>query len=141
MPIPKPAEPERPLPVIDLDNEPFWNAVREHRLVLQRCAECLLYRQPPMPMCPHCNSFEQEWVESTGRGKVHSWEIVRVPSHPFFSNVPYNVVLVEMDEGPRLFGNLLDVDPEDIHDGMSVRVDFVDIEEDFTLYQFRAAKE
>lgn len=137
MPIPEAATAERPLPIIDLDSEPFWDAVRNHTLVLQRCANCKTYRHPPMPMCPNCNSFDQEWVESAGRGKVHSWIVVRVPSHPFFGQVPYNVVLVEMEEGPRLFSNLLGVEPEDIYENMPVQVDFVDVEDDFTLFQFR----
>jgi uncharacterized OB-fold protein len=92
-----------------------------------------------MPMCPQCNSFEQEWIESSGRGRVYSWEIVRVSVHPFFSEVPYNVVLVEMEEGPRLFSNLLDVEFDAIYENMPVQVDFVDVDDDFTLYQFRPA--
>lgn len=141
MVMPQPALPERPLPAIDLDDLPFWEAVKGHKLVLQRCTECQQYRHPPMPMCPHCNSFEHEWVESKGRGKVHSWIIVRRPAHPFFTQVPFNVVLVEMDEGVRLFSNLLDVAPEKIYENMPVQVDFVDVEDDFTLFQFRPVKD
>ena len=133
--------PERPLPVIDLDNAPFWDAVRSHQLVLQRCGDCKAYRHPPVPMCHDCSSFNVEWVPSRGRGKIHSWIIVRRPSHAYFTEVPYNVVLVEMEEGVRLFSNLLDAGPEEIYENMPVQVEFVDVEESFTLFQFRSVKE
>ncbi len=129
--------PLRPLPAFDHDNAPFWEAVRNHRLVLQRCGECKIYRHPPVPMCPHCGSFDIEWVPSDGRGRVYSWIVVRRPTHPFFAEVPYNVVLVQMEEGVRLFSNLLDVAPEEIRENMPVQVGFVDVEDDFTLFQFR----
>jgi uncharacterized OB-fold protein len=140
MSIPKLAAPQRPLPSPDLDDAPFWEGLKQHKLLLQRCAECKLWRHPPMPMCPACNSFEQEWIESPGRGTVYSWIIVRQHTHPFFSDMPYNVVLVELDEGVRIFSNLLDVAPEDIQSGMTVQVEFLDLgpeDENATLTQFR----
>ena len=132
--------PQRPLPAIDLDNAPFWEAVQDRRLVVQRCADCGTYQHPPTPMCGSCNSFNVQWVESDGMGTVHSWIVVNQPSHPFFTDVPYNVVLVELKEGIRLFSNLLDVAPNEIREGMEVRVDFVEVEEGVTLYQFRPAE-
>lgn len=140
MSIPRPAEPLRPLPVVDLDSAPFWEALKQHKLMLQRCADCKTFRHPPMPMCPACNSFEQEWVESTGRGTVYSWIVVRQHSHPFFNDMPYNVVLVELEEGVRVFSNLRDVAPEDLRAGLPVQVEFLDLgprDDDFTLPQFR----
>lgn len=140
MAVVRPAEPERPLPVVDLDSEPFWNGLRQHKLLLQRCADCKHYRHPPMPMCPSCNSFEQEWVESAGRGTVYSWITVHQQTHPFFTERPYNVVLVELEEGVRVFANLLDVAPDRIRADLPVRVDFLDLgpaDDSFTLLQFR----
>jgi uncharacterized OB-fold protein len=66
--------------------------------------------------------------------------VVRQHSHPFFKTMPYNVVLVELDEGVRLFGNLLDVAAEDLRAELPVRVDFLDLgpeDDNFTLPQFR----
>ncbi len=139
MTIPERATAERPLPIVDMDTAPFWDALKQRKLVLQRCADCDAYQHPPRPMCHNCNGFNVEWVESKGRGEVYSWIIVTVPSHPFFWEVPYNVVLVEMHEGVRLFANLVDVAPEEIKEGMPVRADFVDADEGFCLLQFRRA--
>lgn len=137
MTIPELAEAERPLPVVTLDTAPFWDALKEHKLKLQRCTDCKTYSYPPLPMCSNCNSFNNEWVESKGLGKIYSWIIVNRPFHPYFVDVPHNIVLVELEEGPRLFSNLLDVAPEDIHDGMPVKVDFIDVDDGFSLHQFR----
>jgi uncharacterized OB-fold protein len=120
MSIPSLAEPLRPLPEPDIDSKPFWDGLKEHRLLLQRCAACGSFRHPPMPMCPDCNSLEHEWVDSRGTGRVYSWIVVRQHSHPFFDDMPYNVVLVELEEGVRLFGNLLDVEPEELQADLPV---------------------
>lgn len=134
------AKPNRPLPLVDNDSAPFWEALKKHQLVLQRCSHCKKYVHPPTPMCPHCNSLEPEWPPSNGTGRVYSWIIVRRAAHPFFSEVPYNVVLVEMDEGVRLFGNLADMEPDQIREGMPVQLELQDVGEGFTLYQFRAVE-
>ena len=131
---------DRPLPVPDLDSAPFWEACRRHELRFQRCGDCGAFRFPPNPVCHRCRSRAVEWAESSGKGAVFSWIVVVHPVLPMWRPyVPYAVVLVEMDEGVRMAGNLRGCAPEDIREGMRVEVTFEDVTPEVTLPQFRAA--
>lgn len=125
-------------PRVDLDNQGFWEAVRQHRLVFQKCKDCGLLVHRPRPMCPRCNSMEREWVPSTGKGVVYSWVnfVYANAAYPGIK-VPYTVVVVEMAEGVRMISNLYDVKPEEVYVGMPVEVVFDDIADDLTLPKFR----
>ena len=95
----------RPYPRPDRDTARFWEAQRHHELSLQRCADCASFRFPVTPICPRCHSFEFEWAVCSGRGTVYSYTVVHHQTHPAFP-VPYTIVLVELEEGPRLIGQL-----------------------------------
>ena len=130
---------QRPIPAPDRDSEPFWAGVKQHKLLIQRCIDCSALRHPPQPACPDCGSLEIDWQQASGRGVVYSFVIQREPTHPFFQNVPYNVILVELEEGTRLVSNLLDVEPDEIRIGMSVELFFEDVDPEATLPKFRSA--
>lgn len=130
--------PEMPKPVPDQDSLPFWEGCREHRLLLQRCPDCGEVRYPPRPMCPACSAIGADWVQASGRGEVYSWVIPHHPVHPAVADrVPYNVVLVELEEGPRMVSNLVDAEPEELAAGLPVEVVFEDVGDDLTLPLFR----
>jgi uncharacterized protein len=132
--------PTMPVPIPDLDSAPFWEACRQGRLMLQRCTGCGQFRYPPKPICPRCRTLGGEWAEVSGRGKIYSWIVPHYPVHPAaVDKVPYNVVLVELEEGPRIVSNLLDVAPEQIEAGLAVVVDFEPLTETITLPKFRRA--
>ena len=95
----------RPYPRPDRDTAPFWEAQRDHELRLQRCSVCASFRFPVTPICPQCHSFDFEWALCSGRGIVYSYTVVHHQTHPAFP-VPYTIVLVELEEGPRLIGQL-----------------------------------
>ena len=125
-----------PVPLPDADSAPFWEAVAQHRLVLQRCAACGVLRHPPRTMCPSCLSFENEWIGASGRGRVWSWVVAHPPVLPAFAErTPYNVIVVELEEGVRMVGNLVGgaVPSEDL----PVEVVFEDVEEGVTLPQWK----
>ena len=131
---------QRPIPAPDDASEPFWSACARHELVLQRCAACTTLRHPPRPTCPTCTSFEVEWVPASGRGRVWSWVIAHPPVLPAFAErAPYNVVVIELEEGVRMIGNLLDVANEDIVEGMDVVVAWDDVEDGVALAAWRRA--
>ena len=128
----------KPLPEINELNYRYWEATKRHELVLQKCMECGHYRYPPGDTCPSCLSDRLEWVETRGRGTVYSWVVFHQIYHPAFAeDIPYTVVAVELEEGPRLVTNLLDCKPEDIEVGMPVEVVFDDVTDDITLPKFR----
>ena len=130
-------------PFIDLDNKAYWDAVKNHKLVIQKCGACEKYLQPPRPMCPQCHSMDTlEWVPSTGKGHVYSYIIYTTDRMAYPAiKLPYAVVLVEMEEGVRIVSNTVDIDTEEIHIGMPVEVTFVDVDKDLTLYMFKKRDE
>ena len=128
----------RPLPDPDETSVPFWEAAARGQIVIQRCASCEQVRHPPQPMCPSCNSFDAEWTRVSGRGRVWSWVVVHPPVLPAFAEkTPYNVAVVELDEGVRMIGNLLGLANEDIVEGMPVEATFEDVEGDVSLPQWK----
>ena len=90
-----------------LDDEFFWTAIAEGRLVFQRCSACGVVRHPPAPMCGECHSVEWDTQESSGHGHVYTWIVSHHPTKP--DAEPRVVVLVELDEGVRFVANLLGV--------------------------------
>ncbi len=97
-----------PLPVSNADSLPYWNAAREHRLLIRQCAECQALHFMPRYLCPFCWSDKLEWVESKGTGSVHSFTVIhRAPVAAFAGRTPYIVALIELDEGPRMMANIV----------------------------------
>jgi hypothetical protein len=127
---------------VDHDNKGFWDAIREHRLVFQKCKECGFIVHRPRPMCPQCLSTERDWVPSEGKGRIYSYVdfVYQNASYPGIQ-VPYVVVVVEMLEGVRMISNMIEESAEDICIGMPVEVVFDDIAEDLTLPKFRKIEE
>ena len=128
----------KPLPQITREMAPFWEAARRHQLVAQRCRGCGAYRFPARDICSRCLSREAEWVPVSGRGTIFSFAVMHQVYHPgFAAEVPYAVVVIELDEGARLVSNLVDCAPADIRAGMPVEVVFDDVASDVSLPKFR----
>ncbi len=134
----KPAAPAqlRPRPALNLDNEFWFEAAREHRLVVQRCLTCKTLRHPPGPCCPECQSFEWDTVEASGRGTLYSYVVAHHPRHPAF-DYPLLVAVVQLDEGTRLITNLTGVTPDDVTIGMPLEIEWLDADAELTLPLFR----
>ena len=98
-----------------LDDEFFWDAVADGRLVFQRCTACGVVRHPPAPMCGECHSTEWDTQESSGHGHVYTWIVSHHPTKP--DAEPRVVVLVELDEGVRFVSNLLGVATGSLENG------------------------
>ena len=132
--------PELPLPVPSEDNQTFWDYLNQGELRIERCAACGTMRHPPRPMCAECQSYEVEWVRVSGRGSVYSYIVTHQPIHPaLVDKVPFATVIVELEEGPRLTTNLVDVAPAEIAIGMPVEVVFQRMNDQITLPLFRRA--
>jgi len=140
-----------PLPATDDPiDAPFWKAALRDELVVQRCGQCHNWRFPPRPMCPTCQSFEHTWEAVSGEGRIWSFVVPHPPLLPYFARlVPYNVIVVELAEDPRLrmVGNLVasaagelnEIDPHQIRIGDRVRVVFWRAEEDVALPRWARA--
>ena len=129
---------EKPLPRPTEDSAPYWDAAQRGELRMQRCSDCGHIRFPPALLCPQCLSERSEWERLSGRGSVYSWIVIHQSQHPAFNaDTPYNVAIVELEEGPRLHTNLVECKNEDIHIGMPVEVAFDKINDEVTLVKFR----
>ena len=94
----------------------------------------------PRHLCPNCWSDELEWVESKGGGTVHSFSIVhRAPSPVFAANVPYVIAMIELDDGPRMFANVIGPDALGVAIGDRVKLTFEDRGNGVMLPQFERA--
>jgi uncharacterized OB-fold protein len=115
MTAPEKTAPEKTPPTITEENRPFWEGAAEGRLMMQRCTDCEHIRNPIQALCPRCLSERLTWVELSGRGEVFA----RVVYHRAFNkawadDVPYNMVLVQLDEGPRMYSNVVGVPSAEI---------------------------
>jgi uncharacterized OB-fold protein len=99
----------------------LWEGLAEGVLRLQRCSGCERARFLPLASCPYCavTDFTVEEVEP--RGTVYSWVVTH---HPFdealADELPYVIVTVTLDAGPRMFARLTGCAPDEIQAGMAV---------------------
>ena len=133
-----PSTENRLLPEPNEDSQPFWDALKSHRLDLQTCADCGAVRHYPRPVCPACHSMAVTWTTASGHGTVHSWTVSHQAFHPAFADsLPLVLAIVDLDEGVRMNCRLDGVAPDEIEVGLSVEVTFEDVSEDLTLPIFR----
>ena len=118
--------PLKPLPKpVHWDVE-FWNAARRGELVVQKCIECGHLQHYPRPACANCWSDMIEWIPLSGRGRIHSFTVVRIPQHPAFKDeAPFTMIEVELDEGVRIISRLTEEPEEPVQVGARVEVVFV----------------
>ena len=103
-----------PVPEGDGLSAPYWTGIQQERLMVQRCKGCGAWIWGPEWICHVCHSFDLEWTEVEGKGRIYSWERVWHPVHPALKgHGPYIIVLVELPHADniRMIGNLLG-DPE-----------------------------
>ena len=107
------------------DDEFFWAAAGERRLVVQGCGACGVLRHPPSPLCRSCGSADRVAVEVSGRGRLYSWTL---PRHPILQPGPVRIAaLVHLDEGPRLVTALEGAELDDLALDAPVEVDFAEV--------------
>ncbi len=89
-------------------------------------------------MCPRCNSTESDWIPASGRGIVYTFTIVHRPTLPVFdAHVPYNVAVVQLEEGPYLVSTIIGCSNNEIQVGMAVQVEFEDLTDTVSIPKFR----
>lgn len=110
-----------PLPRPTPTTEPFWEGLRVGEIRIQRCDACSAWVFYPRSNCPRCLSPSLAWQRVSGRGRLHSFTIARLPTAPFFAAaVPQKLALIELDEGVRIPSTLVGVEESEIAVGMRV---------------------
>ncbi|MFQ5513218.1 MAG: Zn-ribbon domain-containing OB-fold protein [Myxococcota bacterium] len=106
----------RPLPQPqDEYSAEFWDRCAREELCFQRCTACGRWRHLPRAMCAACGSAEWEWAQSSGRGRLFSWIVTHQPLlPPFADQVPYAVIIVELEEGVRMVSGVRDLPLEEL---------------------------
>lgn len=122
-------QPRKPVPEPDERSQPFFDAAARGELLLRRCDACSAWLHPAAPLCTECLAEDLRWEAASGEGVVYSFAVMHQFYHPgFAADLPYNLAVVELVEGPRLQTNLVDIATADIAVGMPVRVAFEPIE-------------
>jgi hypothetical protein len=113
----------RPAPLLDADNAFYWRAAAHGELRVQSCGQCGALAHPPVPLCPVCHSAERQSRQVSGLGHVASFMIVHHPPNPWFE-MPIGVVSIELEEGPQVTSNIVEVPLDEVDIGMEVEVLF-----------------
>ncbi len=118
------ARPDRMLPAPDgLGAEFYARAAATDVLHLQRCSDCDTWRHPPRVLCAACGSGAWTWQPTSGQGRVFTWTITHRATDPAFAEeLPYAVLVVALDVGPRVVGNLIGLDPAELRLDLPVQV-------------------
>ncbi|GAA5232637.1 Zn-ribbon domain-containing OB-fold protein [Verticiella sediminum] len=131
----------KPLPTISDDNRPFWEACRDQHLAMQQCDSCNHIRFPISHCCPRCLSTDFHWQRLSGKGTVFSYVVFhQVYNRAFAQDVPYNVALVQLDEGPRMYSNVVGVPNDAVKVGDRLEAVFDRVTPDITIPRFRLAE-
>ncbi|WP_237216259.1 Zn-ribbon domain-containing OB-fold protein [Falsiroseomonas oryziterrae] len=104
-------------PIPDPTTQPFWDAAAEGRLMIGLCRDTGRHFFPPRGVSPFTLSPHVELVPASGQGVLYSYTVMRTAT-------PYMPAMVELAEGPRIFTNLVDLEPEAVRIGMKLRVVF-----------------
>jgi len=129
---------QRVLPQPTRLTRPYWEAAKEHRLVIQECVHCQTRQFYPRDFCMTCLSEDVRWIEASGLGTVYTYTINRrAASEAMSGRVPYVVAVIDLDEGVRMMTNIVDSPIESVRIGSRVQVCFEKVSADITLPQFK----
>ena len=144
------SEYRRPVPRPTMNPEltfTFWAGTKRHELWLQNCTRCNNFIFYPRDACPTCwgHGDDLVWTKASGKGRIHSYTTVYQPAVPTFGEaMPMAQVLIELDEGVRMIGNMADVTPEEYREDpalllVSQRVEavFEDVTPEWTIIKWR----
>ncbi|GAA4189318.1 hypothetical protein GCM10022252_26020 [Streptosporangium oxazolinicum] len=119
-------------PAINADTAFFWEGVAAGELRIQKCADCGELRHPPGPVCPSCRSAARTFTTASGEGEVYSYVVHHNPPVPGL-RTPFVVAVVELPEGVRIVGNVVDCAASRVGIGMPVRLTYRRMDDELIL--------
>ena len=128
----------KPLPTISGETRPFWDACRRGELLIQKCDRCGEYQFYPRGICANCWDTEIACVKATGKGTVWTYTVTHQNrTTGFVEDVPYVLALVELDEGVKMFTNIVQCEPREVTIGIPVKVTFVPATDQISVPYFK----
>jgi uncharacterized OB-fold protein len=129
-----------PRPINTELSRPFWEGAKRGELMMPRCKKCDHIFFYPRRECPRCLSSDIGWVKVSGKGRLHSFTIVRQPANPAFrDDVPHAYSVIQLDEGPRMISNMVECDLDALEVDMPVVAVFDAVTPEWTLVKFKPA--
>lgn len=118
------------LPVVNPIDRGFWEGAAAGELRLQKCRACGVVQFFPRAVCTACLGSDLEWVAASGKGKVHTYSLVRVPrNRAFMDEVPIYFAEVELEEGVRMATRIVGDNRDQVALGAPVTLTFLDTED------------
>ncbi len=129
----------KPLPTILPETKEYWKATTRGELLLQKCNSCGQLIYFPRIMCYKCLSEDLGWTKSTGYGIHYIYTIIHRAAHKSFEQeLPYVYAIVELDDGPRMITNIVNIEPNKVRIGMRVKVVFEEATPEISIPKFEA---
>lgn len=124
----------KPMPVPTSISAPFWDGLKEGRILMQQCGNCEKWTFYPRKHCSHCWSADITFREVSGEGRLYTFTVARVPTLPEFAGPdPQLMAVVELDEGVRVNTTLVGVTEDELEVGMRVKPVRARVAEDGTV--------
>jgi uncharacterized protein len=132
---------DKPMPEPTPVTQPFWDGLREHKVKIQYSPSAGAYVFYPRILAPGTLADDLEWREVSGGGTLYAFTVADRPTAPPWADaLPQLLAVVELNEGPRVSTEMVDVDPADLRVGMPVKAVFCDYpDKDVTLLRFAPA--
>ena len=122
-----------PAPIINVENEAFWNAARQGRFTVPVCSACGKTHWYPRAICPFCGSDKVALRDASGKGTIYTFSVMRRAKEP------YAIGYVTLAEGPTMMTNIVDCDFDAVHIGQPVTVVFKDTDDGPPVPMFEPA--
>ena len=126
---------KRPDRVRGPGHDDFWAWCDQGELRLQSCANCGRLSWPVVEACQHCGQGPLSWARMSGRGKIVSWCTFEHDYYGGLLPLPYETILVELEEGPLFVSNPVGLTWRDMRLGMPVKLAFAPCEDSTGAFQ------
>ena len=119
----------------------FWKKCKDHELWIQRCIGCSKPFFYPRLHCPGCLTDKVEWFQASGKGTLYSYMINYRPAPGFEEEAPYAIAIIQLEEGPRMMGNIHGIEntPENLVLDMPLKVVFTDANDETAIPNWEPA--
>lgn len=124
----------------NIHTTPFWEAARDHRLVVSSCTTCRTFVMPPTGLCPRCRTQSIEWITVSGRARLYTYTVVRhAPVPALAGSIPYVIAVVKLPDagGVKLITNIVGCEVDDLSIGQELEVVWNTRGDGITVPRFR----